>query len=250
MRRYVIIVSSVVIVAAIGWAVWEWFTRPKQVTAAVSCGEVELVQTNLGILNLSQFSLGQYLYVDTTEALAFHGGFIDPGASVTTEAVASLSIGYNARLAVQLSAEVPPAVKADAEEAISRSTRLIANGVRRQTITSVPRAITADAGASSDLQRAIREGVVPVVIHAVVMADSLAIALADTVDGAMNVRLSVDNYEVAVQYQCSQALEVFGASLPVFFKVTPLTYSEPDGFFVDTRVALDFSKIQLAATAR
>jgi hypothetical protein len=165
--------------------------------------------------------------------------------------MASLSTHYDARLAVAISAEVPTDVQTQAKEAISRSTRLLASSVRRETILSVVRALDADPGSGNDIKRAVSSGeVIPFVVHAVVKADSVRIGLAQSAGGSTTTRLPVGGYDLAVRYECSQALEIFGSQVPVFFKVTPIGHTEGDGFFVNTRVDVDFTKVRMAQTAR
>lgn len=251
MRKALMVVLLVLTVAAGGWVAWALLRPARQVAATVTCGDAELFQSDLGIINIAQMSLGQYLYVDTAQHVAFHGGFLISEEPVVTEPMASLNMQYEASLSVSISADVPAVVQAQAEEAISQSTRLVASGVRRGTMASVLRALEGDLDASDEIQRVVSRGeAIPFVVHTVVTADSVSIGLAGTAEGSMETRLVVDKFELAVRYDCSQALDISGSQVAVFFKVTPIGYDEAVGFFVDTRVDVDFTKVRMAQTLR
>jgi len=251
MRKPLTVVLVVLVLAAGGWIAWALLRPPAQVAATMTCGEVELFQSDLGIINLAQLSLGQYLYVDSAESIAFHGGFLVSEEPVVTEPMASMSVHYDASLSMTVPGEVPALVRAQAEEAVSRSTRLMASNVQRETMPSVLRVLEADVDARDEIQRAVSRGrVIPFVVHAVVRADTVSIGLAGTTEGSMKTRLLVDDFEFTVRYDCSQALDIFGSRVAVFFKVTPIGYDAATGFFVDTRVDIDFTKVRMAQTAR
>jgi hypothetical protein len=251
MRKPLILAFAVAAAAVGGVALWKYFHPSRLGTATVTCGDAEQFESDLGVLNLAQLRLGQYMYVDTARLIAFHGGFLPSTQSVVTEPVASLSTHYAARVSVALSASVPTDLQAQAKEAISRSTRLTATGVRRETMPSVVAALEANSVSGNDIKRALAEPrVVPFVVHAVVRADSLRIGLAESDSGAVSTHLVVGGYDLTVSFECSQVLEVFGSQVPVFFKVTPIGYTPERGFFVNTQVDVDFAKVRRAAMAR
>jgi hypothetical protein len=233
-----------------GGLLWQFLLRAgKQGTAHVDCGSGEVFESNLGILNVPRVILGQVFVVDTRDMVAFQTAFVpvEEEDLKVEEERADLFIRYSAELNIRFSADVPATVQAEARETIARSTSLVVNGARRETMANVLALVESSPEATEAIKEVTGQSNsnVPFVVHAMVYADSVKIDLGDIAGVDATKELPVGDYNLEVDYSCSQVLKISGSQAGMFFKATPIGYSEELGFFRNTEARIDLTKVDL-----
>jgi hypothetical protein len=224
----------------------------EKVTANASCGEVELFESNLGLVNVPHFILGNYFWVDPKNKTAGGLGVVSFNSDkkwespVTTE----IKVDYDSSMSIGFDAELPEAVQAALKTAITKSTQLIAHNVKRTSLGDAAGVLNSDPAAKKVIADHLKHapGNIIYIVHSVLNANSLSINLANASDTSANANVvNYGKYELSVKYQCDNALSMTGNQSSAFFKATAIGYdATSDSLYVDTTEKLSLSQVSLS----
>lgn len=226
----------------------------KDISATATCGEAEVFESRLGVINVPQLTLGDYFWVNPeAKNSAYIGRMTYPNSSVVTENPKDkVNIDYDASLDITFDADLPATVKASLKTQVSKSSELTVYDLQRKSLNNAVSLVNADSSAKAAITDHLEHAPQNIifVVHTVQNADSLTIGLAGGSQTDSNVSIvNFGEFRMEVKYQCSNTLEMAGSDSPVFFKVTPVGYdSENDRLFANTAVELSLADIDLTMT--
>jgi hypothetical protein len=221
----IVLVAVAMAVAAIA-AYFYFATRKAHVT--VTCLELDRLHSNLGVLNVPQYTLGKVLLLDDASKQVQGLMTLKTIGKDLAEAGApqDTSIKLDTKLDVQFDANLPEPIEAKVKAAVSNTLSVMLKGVMRNELAN-PYAF---ASASTDLKEKVKTLSAfrhVVLVSTIKSADALEIKLSDDaqVKAEGNI-IKVGNYEIAATYKCDGLYNVLGKQSGVFYGVASLAYDQ------------------------
>lgn len=198
--------------------------------ATVSCTKVEKFQSDVGIINIPQFKIGDAILLDTVKKL---GTFIlnakisdgDISASAPIDSTVILTeTGFD----INLSGDVSKAsanVQANIKSTISHNTTFfLSNSVRKNISNPFTEINKPDNLPTIKTALANNKNTVCMFVSGIVYADKFEFRIKNSSGGSANANiLKFGNFSIQIQYTCQGSLNVDSKNGGIFYK--PSFYS-------------------------
>jgi hypothetical protein len=213
-------------------------------TAHVECGGTQHVSGDYGYSNGAGFQLGSVRRYVQSKYIRANDHSLTP-TSPTSVSLADVTQNVEQSVKIDISANVPATVQVDVKSAISNSMKIeIKGAVSRSEIPGYIDLLNSDAGLKSSILAAIDEPQTKVfLVYAVVLAKEVHFSLENAVNGSASANvLKVGDFEVSVDYKCSDKLDrTKDSPVPMFFKPVWLKKDAAGRIAQDDSIIVDLS---------
>ncbi len=199
---------------------------------SVFCTNIEQFESEMGIINIGQKSLGNVLLIDTISKRAFLLASIDATASETKSSTIrdSLVMLSSTKFKIQLSGDIAnasPQVKGEIKSEIDNETTFFLSNCVRKNIEHIPQRLNyVNSKDPQNYEAPLKNNVntIIAVVTSMTYADRFEFRLRKQSDASASLNtITVGNYNLKVNYSCQNGLNIHAKQDGIFYKVNYYT---------------------------
>lgn len=220
----------------------------------VTCNDVEKIQSNLGIINISQRSLGDIILLDTLTKSSFYMRHLEiPKKNIeSSTARDSMILLSSSVMNFHFEGDVSKAdevIKASITSNIENNTMFFLSNCIRKTIYSPVNEINySDSTYESEYKNILQKDkrYVLAFVTSILCADKFEFRLKNQSNGEVGTNIiEVANFKVAINYTCQNNIRINARHDGVFYKVSFFTLDN-NNKLVFTPMNIDLSEYNMS----
>lgn len=239
MKISLLLTPALLVAAALGIT---GCSNDRAVEATVRCEAVSAYQSDVGMLNIGTFSLGEIAMVDHATKRVYRVYGIEPGANDLRN-VDMEDAGKTATYAhyeIKIDGNPDDKRKSDIQAIIDNNLAIHLGKYRKTEIVPVEDLINRDPRINADMESVLqnRKDVDFILVSSLLSADTLKISLPGATEKSPQVRLlKTPGYALQVHLDFVKALDTPAMKSGVFFNYTPVTIDP-----ISRRIVIDQGK--------
>lgn len=220
----------------------------------VTCNDVESIQSGLGIINISQRSIGDIILLDTSIQSSFFISHIqiDERDISTTTIRDSMTLLSTSEMELQFEGDISVAsenVKANVRSTIDNNTTFFLSNCIRKNITDPSAQINQiDPNYFSEHKAVLKKSpkYILAMVTSILYADKFEFRLKNQTNGEIGSNIiEVGSFKVSVSYACQNSIQINAKQDGIFYKVSYYTLGD-DGELKFTPVSIDLTKYAMS----
>lgn len=225
--------------------------------AAANCHEVEMLQTDMGKLNVARLPLGRIFLVDFDTKVGVPIADLNPGFPTLPNQDPAATFNTSIEKAIQVTLDAgikDPDIRVAVTALIKSAAHLDMKNISRTSIPNAVAVFNNDKAARDQVYKRMQQpgGQGPhkvyYLVHSIIFADDLKVALSGTTtDAAQAHVMEYGDFKITITSDCQGKIGISGNPASVFIKLVALAYDDKvtKEFYADTVAPEDLRGVSL-----